>query len=168
MDKRTKKMDKLMEVIYEYPNKKMSIRDMAKKTGLSKSTIQNKMKILGKEGILNKKGMFSNTLYAKFCKIFFNLNKIHRSGLIESLIKQANPSCIILFGSFAKGESVHESDIDLFIETAKKGDINLRKYEKKLNHKIQIFIETDVKKMPDELFNNVVNGIKLYGYFDAR
>ena len=168
MDRCTKKMDKLVELIYGYPNKKMSIREIAKKTGLSKSTIQNKMKSLKKEGILNKKGLFSNTIYAKFNKSCYYIDKIYKSGLVDFLIKQANPSCIILFGSFSKGESVYESDIDLFIEAIKKKDADITKYEKKLKHKIQLFVEPDIKNLPDELFNNVVNGIKLYGYFDAR
>jgi len=168
MDRCTEKMDRLLEMVYEHPAKAVSVREGARKTGLSKSTVQNKIKFLKKEGILNNKGAFSNSLYAKFVKTYYYINKIHKSGLIDFLIKQANPSSFILFGSFSKGESVAESDIDLFIETTKKKDIDLTQYEKKLKHKIQLFAESDIKKLPDELFNNVVNGIKLYGYFDAK
>jgi predicted nucleotidyltransferase len=168
MDRCTEKMDRLLELIYENPAKAISVREGARKTGLSKSTVQNKIKFLKKEGILNNKGAFSNSFYAKFIKTYYYLNKIHKSGLIGFLIKHANPSAIILFGSFAKGESVAESDIDLFVEATKKKDVALIHYERKLKHEIQLFTESDIKKLPDELFNNVVNGIKLYGYFDAR
>jgi len=167
MDNRTKKMDKMMELIYEYPKKRSSIREIARKTGLSKSTVHKKFIELEKEGILDNKKLFSNTIYAKFAKTQYYLKKIYKSGLVDFLIKTLSPSSIILFGSFAKGESASESDIDIFLE-AKKKAIDFEKYEKKLNHKIQLFIESDIKKLPDELFNNVVNGIKLYGFFDAR
>jgi len=39
MDKRTKKMDRFYELVYEYPKKAVPIREIAKKTGLSKSTV---------------------------------------------------------------------------------------------------------------------------------
>lgn len=167
MDKCTKKMDKMMELIYENPKKNMTVRGIARKTGLSKSTVQKRMKELEKEDILNNKRLFSNSIYAKFAKTQYYLGKLYKSGLVDFLIMTSKPSSIVLFGSFAKGESVSESDIDIFLETKKK-NIDLLKYEKKLNHKIQLFIEPDIKKLPDELFNNVVNGIKLYGFFDAR
>ncbi len=79
-----------------------------------------------------------------------------------------HPSCIILFGSFRKGESVKGSDIDLFIESSKKIELNLNKFEKKLSHDLQLFIEEDIKKLQPRLLNNVVNGIKLYGSFKIK
>ena len=78
------------------------------------------------------------------------------------------PSCIVLFGSFRKGDSVNESDIDIFIETARNLKPDLSEFEEKLKHKIQIFKETDINKLPPRLFNNVINGIKLEGFFKIR
>jgi predicted nucleotidyltransferase len=73
-----------------------------------------------------------------------------------------------LFGSLRKGDSVKDSDIDIFIESSVKKNIELKKFEKKLNHNIQLFIENKINDLPNHLFNNVVNGIKLYGSFKIK
>ena len=49
----------------------------------------------------------------KIKKINYFIERIVASGLIDFLVENLNPSCVILFGSIRKGESVRESDIDL-------------------------------------------------------
>ena len=39
-------------------------------------------------------------------------------------IELSNPS-VIIFGSYAKGKDTEESDIDIYIETSSKKEINL-------------------------------------------
>ena len=72
----------------------------------------------------------------------------------------------MLFGSFQRGEDVEDSDIDLFVEACKM-DLDLNSYEKKLNRKIQIHFRKCFGKLPEELKNNIINGIVLYGYLEA-
>jgi predicted nucleotidyltransferase len=67
-----------------------------------------------------------------------------------------------------KGDYHQESDIDLFIETIKRQEINLTSFEKKLRHKIQLFKEPNIEHLPKELFNNIINGIKLSGYIKLK
>ena len=90
------------------------------------------------------------------------------SGLIDYLEEKLAPSSIIVFGSARKGEYVKNSDIDLFVESTKRIDLNVSLFEKRLKHKIQLFIEQDINKLPDELFNNIINGIKLSGYVKIK
>jgi predicted nucleotidyltransferase len=101
-------------------------------------------------------------------KIHFFVEKIVESGLINELIQELNPSCIILFGSFRKGDSTSESDIDLFIETPLSKKIDLKKYTKILRHPVDLFIEKDLHTLQPPLVNNIVNGIKLYGSFTVK
>ena len=54
------------------------------------------------------------------------------------------------------------------METIKKTMPPLNVFEKKLGHKIQLFTEADINNLPDRLFNNVINGIKLEGFFKIR
>ena len=75
---------------------------------------------------------------------------------------------IILFGGIRKGEYDNESDIDLFVESTKKIKIDLSKFENMLKHDVQLFVEKDIKNLPDRLFNNIVNGIKLKGYLKIK
>jgi predicted nucleotidyltransferase len=153
----TKNMDKIRELFYEYPDKPFTIREIAKKTNIPKSTVQKYLQEIKRE-------MKDSELF-KIEKIHFYIEKIFETGLIRYLEDTLRSSCIILFGSFRKGESVKDSDIDLFIETATKKVIDLSKFEKKLKHKINIIDEPDIKKIPLRLKNNIINGIKLSGFF---
>ena len=92
--------------------------------------------------------------------MFFEL---YNSGLTNYLWDKLSPRAIILYGSSAKGESLEESDIDLFI-IGKERKINLEKFEKELGKKIHLIFEDNPKKIPDELKNNLINGIILKGY----
>lgn len=161
-------MDKILEIFFEFPNQKFTIRSIAKITKIPKSTVQNYLSKLKSAGFVTKDNQASNTRLFKIKKINYFIEKIYSSGLIEHLTKVFAPSCIILFGSFRKGDSVSESDIDIFVETTRKIEPELSSFEEKLKHKIQIFKETDVNKLPTRLFNNVINGIKLEGFFKVR
>lgn len=166
MGQMTNKLDKVLAVFYENPGKRFTVRDIAKKTKIPKSSVSNYINELKKNGlILDSTG--SNSLLFKIKKTNFYIEKMVEIGLVDHIVEKLNPSCIILFGSFRKGESDKDSDIDIFIESNKK-DIDLTKFERKLNHKIQLFIEDDIHKLPDRLFNNVVNGIKLWGSFKVK
>jgi predicted nucleotidyltransferase len=65
------------------------------------------------------------------------------------------------------GEYNKNSDIDLFVQIDKK-EISLTKFETKLKHKINLFFEGNLNKLSNELFNNIINGIKLSGYLKLR
>ena len=162
------KKDKILELFYRNPNKKFTVREIAKKTNISKSTVQVYLNSLKKESLILKDNIASGSDYFKIKKTNYYVEKFFKVGLIDYLKQKLNPSCIILFGSIRKGDAVSESDIDLFLEMHHKLEINLSKFEKKLKHKIQVFSETDIKKLPPKLFNNVVNGIKLYGSFKVK
>ena len=164
-----KKFEQIVKIFYEHPNKKLPIRFVAKITKIPKSTVQYYLSKLKKEGIITKDNSSTDeSLLFKTKKINYYMEKIVSTGLLDYLIKELNPSCIIFFGSCRKGESEKESDIDLFIETYIKKSINAEKYEKLLKHRIQLFIETNINKLPVHLFNNVINGIKLYGSFKIK
>ena len=90
--------------------------------------------------------------------------ELHKSGIIDFLWENLSPEVIILFGSHARGEAVEESDVDLFI-IGKEKNINIENFEKKLNKKIHLLFNSEQKTIPNELKNNLINGIILKGYF---
>ena len=55
------------------------------------------------------------------------LKILFESQLIEYLKIEFNNPGIILFGSFAKGEDIEKSDIDLYLETPSKKQV--KKYQ---------------------------------------
>lgn len=160
--------DKILELFYEFPGRKFTIREIAKKTSIPKSTVQKYLIELKNKRLLTKENKASDSKLFKIKKIEFYIEKLFQTGLIDYLQKKLIPSCIIFYGSFRKGESTKGSDIDIFVETTKKVELDLLKFEKKLKHRIHIIAEPDIKKLPPRLFNNVVNGIKLIGYFKLK
>lgn len=168
MGQKSTDMDSIMEVFYEFPNQRFTVRKLALKTKMPRSTVHKYLSELKKEMLITKENQPSDSGIFKIKKTFFYMQKLFKTGLIEYIDNELNPSCIILFGSFRKGDSVEDSDIDLFVETTAKKKISLTNFEKKLGHKIQLFIEGDINKLPDRLFNNVVNGIKLKGFFKIK
>ncbi|MEK6823957.1 MAG: nucleotidyltransferase domain-containing protein [Nanoarchaeota archaeon] len=162
------KENQILELFYENQNQRFTIREIAKTAKIPRTTAHRVVESLKKQGLINKENSVNENLLFKTKKINFFIEKIVFSGLIEELINKLNPSCIILFGSVRKGESIKESDIDLFVESQLKKHIDLSKFEKKIGHKIQLFIEPEINKLQKNLFNNVVNGIKIYGAFNLK
>jgi len=160
---------KILEVFYEHPSKRFTIREISKLAKIPRATAHKVVVGLKKQKLLDEENRAKDNLLFKTKKINYFIEKIVQSGLIEELVDKLNPSCIILFGSIRKGESDKKSDIDLFAVSFNTKEIDLSKYEKELGHEIQLFIEKDLKSMKiknKHLLSNVINGIKLYGYLD--
>jgi predicted nucleotidyltransferase len=152
------------------PLKKFFVRELSRNIKLAPTSTKIHLIELEKEGFINKtKGLYTQYIANfdnekfRFYKKINSLIKIQESGLINYLNEKASPNVIILFGSAAKGEDTIESDIDIYLNAETK-EINLKEYEKKLKRKIQLFIYQDINKIPKELRNNIMNGIKLDGY----
>lgn len=162
------KWDKLQGLFFEFPNEKFSVREISKKTRIPSSSVQRYLKTLKKEGIITNENKANLTSYFRFKKTGYMIDKIYCSGLLDFINQELNPSLIIVFGSVRKGEYEKESDIDLFIESSVDKKLNLELYEKKIGHKIHLFVEKNIKILPPNLFKNVINGIKIGGYLDIK
>ncbi len=165
----------IINVFFEHPTKDFQIRGIAKSLKIPKTTVSYHINSFLKEKLITKrkKGVFpsfianeSNEIY-RFRKREGSIKNIMESGLLDYIEKEVNPRCIILFGSFAKAEYDVKSDMDIFVQ-ARDCSLDLDKFEKKLKHKINIFFEADLGKLSPELFNNIVNGIKLRGFLKIK
>ena len=175
------KMDKLINFFIEEPEKEFYVRELARILKKSPTTISSKLKEYSKLGILNYEKKLNHLLFKantesrkfKQIKLNYNLSNISESGLVEYLTEEFNyPKAIVLFGSFSKAENIKKSDIDVLIITALRKELDLSKYEKKLGHKIQLFIHSDkeivsMQKTNKELINSWVNGIVIYGNLEV-
>ena len=166
---------KILELFIEFPSKDFSVRGIARHLKLSHATVLKYIVDLEKSGFIKKKvATLYPTYFAhtenqkyKFHKRNWLILKINESGLIDDIQKETLPSSIILFGSGAKATFTENSDIDIFVET-NETKLNLVKYEKKLNHKINILFEQNINNLSKELRNNVVNGVVLYGFIKIK
>jgi len=92
-----------------------------------------------------------------------NLKNIYLSGLSDYLEKELAGATVILFGSYSNGEDTNTSDIDIAVIERKDKTIDLEKYEKILNRRININFYDSWKKIHENLKNNILNGILLHG-----
>ncbi len=94
-----------------------------------------------------------------------NLLALYESGLVEALVDHyEEPSAIILFGSFSRGNDTERSDIDIAVFVDAEKDLDLSKFERKLGRKVHL-VETTYKDASKEFLNNLANGIVIHGYF---
>ena len=171
------KFIKSVEFFLDNPYKEFYIRELAKKLKISPFATKKYADILIKEGFIldekraNLRYLKANVtnLFYKHLKISYNIRRLLKSGLVEFIKNNVtNVTSIVLFGSLAKGENDDKSDIDIVI-IGKERDLNLEKFEGKLNHKITLYFfswsEWNEKAKKDHPFYyEVINyGISLYG-----
>ncbi len=161
----------VLELFIQFPSKDYSIRGIARELHLSHATILKYVADLEKLNLIKKK---ETTLYPtyyantestnyKFYKENWLIFQITESKVIDYIQNEIYPSSIILFGSGAKGTFTEQSDIDIFVE-AKQANIDITKYEKKLNKKINLLFESNINNLGKELRNNIINGVILSGF----
>lgn len=174
---RTKNIkQKIKEHFFINPTAKLRVREIEKLLKLPLPSVIRYCKELKEEDILTTIKTGNVVFYTgnrgseNFLleKKLFNIKSLYVSGLIEFLkIELSNP-VILVFGSYSKGEDIENSDIDLYIETPSKKEINLDKFEKILERKIQSFRHKSIGEIRNkELADNIINGIVLNGFIEV-
>ncbi|MBI4154300.1 nucleotidyltransferase domain-containing protein [Candidatus Woesearchaeota archaeon] len=92
-----------------------------------------------------------------------NLKGVYVSGLSGCLEEQLAGSTIILFGSYSRGEDVKNSDIDIAVIGRMDKMLELEKYEKVLNRRINVNFYGSWGEIHKHLKNNILSGIVLHG-----
>jgi len=171
-------IDKVLNVFLNSPSRRFNLKEISKLSGIAHTSVKNELEKLIKQKLIVKeieiKGKRKFPVY--FPNVngrFLELKKMHnehlikQSGLIDYLKIKLMPNSIILFGSFSRGEDTKESDIDLFVESKPK-EINLNKFEKMLNHKINLIFKSSINLLKKEFLNSILNGIILYGVVEIK
>jgi len=175
-------IQRVLQVLSKYPEKEFSLSDLAKESGVAKANISvildflqkdDKIKIEKLSKIWRITANNTNWNFIKI-KIIYNLTFVYSSGLVEFLVDYfKNPRSIILFGSFRRGEDVSSSDIDIAIESDElkqylvTGLRELADFEKNVGRRIQIH-QFNRKSVDNYLFNNITNGIVLFGFLEVN
>jgi predicted nucleotidyltransferase len=165
---------KLLKLFLDFPTESFRLREIARLTKISPPSVMGYLKEFENEGLVKKQIKreipfytavrdSSNFILYKKISILFELNN---TGLVDYLWDKLSPEAIVLYGSFSKGESIENSDVDLFI-LGKDKNLELVNFEKKLNKKIHLLFKGSVKEIPKELKNNILNGIILKGYMEV-
>ena len=170
----------ILRPFFEDPYKEFQIRELARVLKINHTTVRNYLNKLAKEGFLVKKQVRHYPVYAsninskKYLnlKLYYNLEKIRISRILEDIEKYYDFPIVVLFGSYSKAIDDQNSDIDLCIITDIKKEFPNKKYESIINRKISLHkftrkeLEELMKKNP-ELINSIVNGIVLSGQLEV-
>ncbi|MGE0793503.1 MAG: nucleotidyltransferase family protein [Candidatus Woesearchaeota archaeon] len=169
---------KVAEVFFQNPTTEFSLIDVSRKTKLAHTSVKQHLIKLKQKNMIQTKDYkrgsrkFSvffadiNNKQFKQNKLLSNINTLNESNLIQYLNDKFMPKCIVLFGSYSKAEDIESSDIDLFIQ-CKETQINLKKFEKILQRKIELHFKENFQTYPEELRSNIANGICLEGYLEV-
>ncbi len=168
--------DKLQEYFFLNPTNKLRVRQIERLIKLPLPSVIKYAKELEKEEILKSSNIANVKIYSadrtsrKFLieKRLFNIKQLYYSGFIDFIIEELSNPLVIIFGSYSRGEDIESSDIDLYIETQSKKKVNVKKFEKILQRKIQLFIHTNIREIKNkELINNIINGLTLNGFLEV-
>jgi len=150
---------------------RLSQREIAKLLNVSPTAVSNSTKKL-KDSNLIKVEKTKTINFVSFnrdepsaidLKRVENLKNLYISGLSAYLEKELAGSTVMLFGSYSKGEDTNTSDIDIAVVERRDKILELEKYEKILNRRININFYDTWKKIHENLKNNILNGIILHG-----
>ena len=127
---------------------------LLEKEGLTKIERKEKMNFISVE--LNRDNPKTTSL-----KRVENLKLIYESGLVDFLEKKFLGCDIILFGSYSQGEDTIHSDIDIAVNSKRKG-FDLTKFDKMLERTVIIHNFEDFKNIRNKnLVLNISRGIVL-------
>ena len=168
--------NKIKEYFFLNPTLKLRVRQIERVVKVPLPSVIRYTRELDEEQILNSSEIANITTYSadrtskQFLleKKLFNIQQLFSSELIKFLVEELSNQTVVVFGSYSRGEDIEKSDIDLYIETPSKKKINLEKFEKILQRKIQVFVYNNIQDIENkELINNIVNGITLNGFVEV-
>lgn len=171
-----KKMNNI-QLFFDEPNREVAVREYARLQVIAPATAAKQLSKLLADGLLIRHSERRMLLYRaatqsdayKDAKVAANIRRIRESGLLEHLESQLHPLAIFLFGSHAKAENQKGSDIDLFVLARTKKAIDTERFAKFLKAPVQLFMHApeELKGINPHLLNNIINGIRLAGFWEV-
>lgn len=173
---------KVMELFFSFPEKEFGLNKIVKILKISKTTANKVINTLINEKFINRKiigknwVLLNNTehIYNKTKKIICNLDLLHSSKILEEIEnKFPGYKCIILFGSYRKGDDTEKSDIDIAVEVYGKKNLEIEEFKilKKLGYRKGVLVNIHLfsrEKVNENLFSNIANGIVLKGFLEVK
>lgn len=162
---------RLLGFFFTFPLREIHLRELSREMKLSMPAIIAAVNKLKKERlVIVTKGKALTDVKANVedenfirLKRVDNLERMYTSGLVKFLSKAFdNPSAIICFGSYSRGEDTEISDIDIAIVGRKKNEADANTFEKLLKRKISLH-NIVAEKVSNEFRSNLCNGIVLEG-----
>lgn len=164
---------KVSGAFFDEPTTIHFIKEISRKVDLAPTSVRNNIKELLKENliIIKKSAPFNGFVANRENEDFLFYKRLHNiyslKDLARFLVSSYYPKLMIIYGSFSIGEDIETSDIDIFILTKVKKNIDIKRFEKELNRKIHLIVVDDLNKIDNNLKKKLYNGIVLHGGFDG-
>lgn len=157
----------IFELLSKYTGRKLSQRQIAGLLKVSPAGVGKALKGL-KHFIKTDKSILNVHLVelsrdpeAVRLKHLVNLRILYESKIIEYLEEKAPGCAIVLFGSFARGEDLVNSDVDIAIIGSKRKSLQLESFEKALMRTVNVNFFSSLKILSKEFRESICNGIVL-------
>lgn len=180
-----KEAEARLKVVYwffAYPSTPFSLNDLVENLDISKTTANRVILSLIDEGFLLKEEIGKvwritcnlQHPYNLTIKVPYHLSLLYNSGVIDEIYKHfSGAKAIILFGSYRKGDDNEKSDLDIAVEVldnkplevTRLGNLDFLGFRKNVPVNVHVFSRN---KIDLNLFANIVNGIILSGFLEAR
>jgi len=172
---------KVMYWFFDYPDVPITLSDLASELEISKTTAYKVVTHFIHEGFLFKEQIGRawritcnlSHPYNITRKIPYHLQLVYESGILHAINEQFPDNiAIVLFGSYRRGDDVHDSDLDIAVEVPEveevmridfgRVDLGFRK-----NVPVNLLVFSR-DKIDLNLFANIANGIVLQGFLEVR
>lgn len=169
----------ILAPFFEDPERKFGIRELSRILAINHTTVRKYLNYYLKENYLSFEEDRVYSLYSLKeskktinLKIYYNLEKLRKSGLVESLEKEFDYPVIVLFGSYAFGVDSLNSDLDLCIISNINKEFFVKDFESKIKRLISIhkFSKNSFDKLKNSnpnLVNSICNGFVLSGQLEV-
>jgi len=168
---------KVLELFLSNPYEEYYLRETARTLDMDAMTVKRSLDLLVDDGLLMKFKQKNMILYkanlenkaCRFQKISYNLSWLNDKKLVDLVDSSSSgSSSMVLFGSYAKGENDHESDIDVVLIASKFKDIS-QKLRKAMGKEVNVVSFTpaqwskQAKQNPAFYLDVITDGIALKG-----
>ena len=166
----------ILRLLFKRTGKNLNINNIAKALDVSQPAVAKALPFLSKNYLIDvnkdkESKRFSISLKKDDPEILGlkradNLKQLYESGLVKFLHDSFQGATIILFGSYAFGEDIFSSDIDIAVIGIKEKEIYIENFENILERKIFLHFFKDWK-IDKHLKANILNGIILAGSVES-
>jgi len=169
----------ILSLLFTNPDRDFYVREILRSTGSGQGSAQRELKKLHAAGIIDRYERGNQVFYQadKRCPIFEEISSIILktigvAGVLRDSLRQlsARIDVAFIYGSFARGEQVDSSDLDLFVvgdvsfgEIVSKLKIAEEKLRREINPTVYSVTEFRNKVSQDDHFiGTILDGEKIY------